>query len=208
MAPTAQASGSSPSATPESQNSSALPGLKRGIAVGVASSVCFILIALLALFLLRHRKQRKAQQQQAAELPNWSDEKKAPPPPVKDWVAIPSSPIEADTTRTIYELDAGEVPELPTKIHILGAQELDADSTIDDLNGLKRKSLAIVDTVESYGGSEPRSREVPTLQISPPELSPLSTSPLLGVSPVSVSPLEEAYLPQSPRSPRSPQHLM
>ncbi|KAJ4303254.1 hypothetical protein N0V90_002147 [Kalmusia sp. IMI 367209] len=183
MAPLPQASAAtSSSPSPEQKAPTALPGLKRGIAVGVAASM------------------------QRSFLPG-PKKKSASLPPEKQWIPIPPSPVEADT-RPIYELDAGQVPELPTKIHVPGAQELDAESTNDGFNDIKRRSLAMQDSVERSDVGEPRYREVPTLRISPPELSPLSSTSLLGVSPLAVSPLEEAYLPQSPRSPRSPQNWL
>lgn len=211
MAPSPQPSdtSSAPAPSQDSQGPSVLPGLKRGIAVGVASSVCLILIALLAFFALRRRKQRKAQQQRARspdikELPAWAERPRSPAPPEKNWIPIPPSPIEADT-HTIYELDASPVPELPTKIHVPGAHELDAKNVSGTPVDIKRTSLAARESTERYGASEPRYSDVPTLRIFPPEVSPLSTTSLLAVSPLTVSPLEEAYLPQSPRSPRSPQ---
>ena len=188
--------------------SSTLPGLKRGIAVGVASSVCLILIALLAAFVVRRRKQRKAQKQQhvhpsdVKELPDTSNEKGAPPLPEKDWISILPSPVEADT-HIIYELEAGQVPELPS--HAPGIPELDCENTGGRVKDLGQPGPIVKDeSVEARVMCEPRYRDVPTLCISPPEMSPLSSSSLLGISPLSVSPLEEAYFPQSPRSPRSP----
>ncbi|KAF2445973.1 hypothetical protein P171DRAFT_513540 [Karstenula rhodostoma CBS 690.94] len=212
MAPTPQASGASsaPSPTPEPQAPSVLPGLKRGIAVGVASSVCLILIALLAFFVLRRRrKQRKTQHRQdhspdIKELPAWAEGTRTPTLPEKNWIHIPPPPIEADT-QAIYELDASLVPELPTKIHVPGAQELDAENASESAIDVKRTSLTTRESVERYGASEPRHSHVPILRISPPEMSPLSTTSLLAISPLTVSPLEEAYFPQSPHSPRSPQ---
>lgn len=212
MAPLPQPSPTPSSSTSDPQPSSVLPGLKRGIAVGVASCVCLIMIALLALFVIRRRKQCKAQQQlghspNARELPGWLNEKNFPPLPEKKWIPVPSSPIEVDT-HTIHELEAGQVPELPTKVHVPGLQELDAGSTIDKSEDLKRESLFIKDDVERHEASEPRYREVPTLRIPPPEMSPLGGSSLPGMSPLLISPLEEVYKQQSPRSPRSPQHSL
>lgn len=213
MAPTPQTSGTSSAPSPSTmpQVPSVLPGLKRGIAVGVASSVCLILIALLSFFALRRRKQRKAQRQRGLtpdikELPAWAQAAPTPALPEKNWIPIPPSPIEADT-QVLYELEASPppVPELPTKIHVPGPQELDAEYAGEDAHDLKRTSLGTRESVESYGASAPRYSDVPTLCISPPEMSRLSTTSLLAISPMAVSPLEEAYLAQSPRSPRSPQ---
>ncbi|KAK7180945.1 hypothetical protein DPSP01_000590 [Paraphaeosphaeria sporulosa] len=211
MAPSPQVSGTSSAPSPSTapQAPSVLPGLKRGIAVGVASSVCLILIALLAFFALRRRKQRKAQHRQQhspdiKELPTWAERSGTPVPPEKNWIPIPPSPIEADT-QAIYELEASPVPELPTGIHVSGAQELGAEDASESSIDIKRTSLATRESVERYGTSESQYRDMPTLRISPPEVSPLTTTSLLAISPLTVSPLEEAYLPQSPRSPRSPQ---
>jgi hypothetical protein len=152
MAPSLQPSGTSSAPSSETQTSSVLPGLKRGIAVGVASSVCLILIALLAFFALRRRKQRKTQRQQghspdAKELPAWSEEDKTSVPPEKNWILIPPSPSEADT-RAIYELDASPVPELPTKIHISGAQELDAEGGNEGVIDVNRENATTRDSLE------------------------------------------------------------
>ena len=171
--------------------------------MGVASSVCIILIALLAFFVLRRRKQRRARalphhghDPDAKELPAFTDDHGAPPLPEKHWSAAFPPPIEADT-RTIYELDAAQVPQLPELAHVPGAQELDGAIAEPPAAESKQASAS---ARPSEGP-----RDVPTLHISPPEMSPLSSSSLLGVSPLSVSPLEDAYFAQSPREPRSPQ---
>jgi hypothetical protein len=156
---------------------------------------------------MRRRKQRKVQQQQQVlssdvkELPATSNERSVPPLPEKDWTIILPSPIEADT-HVIYELEAGQLPELPTQA--AGVQELEGENVEGKAKDLKLKEPMGKESVEARIMVEPRYRDVPTLYISPPEMSPLSSSSLLGISPLSVSPLEEAYFPQSPRSPRSP----
>jgi hypothetical protein len=195
MAPRPQATSSSTPPPPQQQSQASLPGMKRGIAIGVAASVCIILIALLAIFAVRRRRKLKAQQLQAdtsnpAPETEWAkDEKEDPAREVRCGpVPAPAPLVEADA-RTIYELDANPTPELPTKDEGRKAQELDA--------GIEK-------LVEA--GSYTPKKNVPALHISPPQLAPiehvslLGTSPL-GVSPLGVSPLEEVYFPHTPRSP-------
>lgn len=103
-----------PVATHETEDS-ALPGMKRGIAIGVACSVGIIMIALVAFFAYRRRKQQATKTKHTKLSPEepvemdagtgfWPREKKAPHEVAK--------PIEAES-HTIHELDGSEVPELP-----------------------------------------------------------------------------------------------
>jgi hypothetical protein len=173
--------------------------MKRGIAIGVAASVCIILIALLAFFAVQRRKKIKAQARQSPLVPDIEQEKHYVAESKEEIHDLPISPaplVEADT-RTIYELDAEPMPELPTKDNGRKAQELDGEN-VGDLKGLP--------SYESLSRSTPK-RSVPVLHISPPESSQLEGMALLGISPAGaspmiVSPLEEVYFPQTPRSPR------
>ena len=105
---------------------SGLPGMKRGIAIGVACSVTILLVALLTYIAVRRRK-RLAAKKAAADAA-----KSQPVAEVEGdggfWPAAASekpryteaqhmgvhrgSPIEADA-HTIHELDAQQIPELP-----------------------------------------------------------------------------------------------
>ncbi|KAJ8105308.1 hypothetical protein OPT61_g10258 [Boeremia exigua] len=97
-----------------STEESALPGMKRGIAIGVACSVGIIMIALVAFFAYRRRKKRAAKIQHTKLSPEepvemeagaafWGQEKRR---------HVQAPPIEADA-HVIHELDGSEVPELP-----------------------------------------------------------------------------------------------
>ncbi|KAF2631400.1 hypothetical protein BU25DRAFT_317480, partial [Macroventuria anomochaeta] len=90
----------------------ALPGMKRGIAIGVVSSVCIIMVALLAFFAYRRRKQQAAEHTKLnPEEPVEMDAGGALWPQEKTR-HVQATPIEADA-HTIHELDGSEVPELP-----------------------------------------------------------------------------------------------
>lgn len=95
---------------------SALPGMKRGIAIGVACSVGIIMIALVAFLAYRRRKQQATKVKHtrlSAEEPVEMDTTTAPWPQEKTRHAyVQKSPVEADA-RVVYELDGGYVPELP-----------------------------------------------------------------------------------------------
>jgi len=195
--------------SPPQPRESVLPGMKRGIAIGVASSVCLILISLVALLVVRRRRQarkRARQQTEDASLP-WPPEKNSiyMPHPANDGRVVslqppasplpeepPQPPVEADT-RTIYELDAGIVLELPTKVHTPKAQELHAFE--------KDNEAKECEALESDSERRRRYRDVPSLHITPPDMVSAPNMSPSGVSPMAVSPLEDAYLAQSPRSP-------
>ena len=210
----------SPSSTPqEQQQPKTLPGMKRGIAIGVAASVCIILIAMLAFFAIRHRKLAKAQllalqQQQQKHLPPpWQEEKQCineksiPGCTTESMRPSPAPLVEADT-RPIFELDANPTPELPTKDEGRKAQELDgSDSSNSNSNmhifmGTDEK----VPLGEAVERDAPR-RLVPVLHISPPETVSRDNVALLGVSPAGtspgvVSPLESVCFVGTPREAR------
>ncbi|KAF1963733.1 hypothetical protein CC80DRAFT_541648 [Byssothecium circinans] len=143
MAPQAHTSTSSPSlrlpreAQPQqpASQSTNLPGMKRGIAIGVAASITIILIAVLAHFVYRRRKNLKTKTLQAQldqsnntpNTPSWPKEKYDTGAGGDYWRTLPAPPappVEADAM-TIHEMDGtGRVPELPTKLHV---QELPGD---------------------------------------------------------------------------------
>ena len=111
------------------QTDLALPGIKRGIAIGVACSVSVVLIAILAFFAIRRRNRILARRAQSMtgkpehldvetgsqEKTWWAATPPSPPPP--------PSPVEADT-QIIYELDANPIPELSG---ITSAQEIEGN---------------------------------------------------------------------------------
>ncbi|KAH6643596.1 hypothetical protein C7974DRAFT_1129 [Boeremia exigua] len=116
--PTSAETSSSPQPVAVRQEEdSALPGMKRGIAIGVACSVGIIVIALVAFFAYRRRKQQAAKPKHTKLSPEepvemdagaafWSQQEQEKSRHVQ------AIPIEADA-RTIHELDGSEVPELP-----------------------------------------------------------------------------------------------
>lgn len=198
----------------DDSSSTALPGIKRGIAIGIAASVTILLIALLTYLAIRRRKKLKAHhQQQSSNTPAeskeaWPREKSLEE---KETTEQQQSPIEADT-RTIYELEAAQnLPELPAKAHVV--QELDSASSETPLRDWERWSLALQNQAQlrrsqivSFGSIEEEekeedggrlrvgngngdARQVPVLHISPPEVSPLGSA--VGTSPWGVSPLSE-----------------
>ncbi|KAF1848660.1 uncharacterized protein K460DRAFT_403937 [Cucurbitaria berberidis CBS 394.84] len=194
-----------------------LPGMKRGIAIGVACSVAILVVALLAFFAVRRRKRilrsPKNSGNNMVELSGtevWPHEKAlqiaSPPQP-------PPLPLVEADARAIYELDADPIlPELPS--------DTDA-STIKTNNKSDRNSWCLDDdavytqklqqwddrglalnTQDQSDNRENEHRNLPLLTISAPRGSPGDVSPLLVsswdtssrcASPVSALP--DAHLP-------------
>ncbi|CAO2653935.1 Nn.00g106680.m01.CDS01 [Neocucurbitaria sp. VM-36] len=191
------------------ESKTGLPGMKRGIAIGVAGCVAVLVIAALAAYVVRRRRRisraRRDLEVNTVELPAtevWAQEKSwrtatppAPPPP-------PPPPVEADA-RTIYEMDATQIPELPS--------ETDAHD-IKKNNQPTRNSWCLDDDA-AYTQKQrdqwniPENRRItppylPLLTVSAPMVSPGEVSPLLvstwdtlsrSTSPVSALP--DAHLP-------------
>ena len=186
--------------------------MKRGVAIGVASCVAILLIALLAFFAIRRRNRILQCPQKSdvnvVELSGigvWPQEKPlriaTPPPP----------PVEADA-RTIYEMDASQIPELPSETD---AQEIKKNSQSDrnswclddDATHTQKRQQWHAWSMAPNTPNEPHNQpdanqRLPLLTISAPEVSPGEVSPLL-VSPWDtssscaspVSALPDAHLP-------------
>lgn len=193
---------------------SALPGMKRGIAIGVACSVGIIMLALLAFFAYRRRKQREAKHTKvSSEEPVEMDAGSWPQEKTRHVRAIP---IEADA-QTIHELDGSEVPELPG--HYEG-QELNAnkktprasygdenDEYSQKLKQWNNWSIA-PEADHPQPAQEPPRYSNPTLAVSYSTPQQTNISPLGGtmldapsqnasfscVSPIALSPLEDTHL--------------
>lgn len=199
-------------ATPPADDS-ALPGMKRGIAIGVACSVGIIMIALLAFFAYRWRKRQAAKTKHTKLSPEEPVEMDAgafwPQEKTRHSQAIP---LEADA-HTIHELDGSEVPELPG--HYEG-QELANKKTPrtsyhagdDDAYGAKLKQWndwSVALETDRSGPTEPARISNPYLEVSPTRqatsVSPIaetmfytpSQNASFSVSPVAPSPFENAY---------------
>jgi hypothetical protein len=172
----------------------ALPGIKRGIAIGVACSVSVVVIAILAFFAIRRRNRvlaRRARLQTTTTEPV-NDE--AGPQEKAWWAATPASspslpppppPVEADV-RTIYELDAGQIPELhgDTAAHeVEGNSNHAVSEEAEDLYAQKLqqwRSWNIAPEPNAASNTvEPVHSCLPLLMVSPPEGSPGEISPLL-----------------------------
>jgi hypothetical protein len=202
------------------ETESPLPGIKRGIAIGVACSVSIILVAILAFFAIRRRnrvlkRNRRARTPEVDNIEAWPQEKAwwtapatAPSPPIPSPPSPP--PVEADA-RTIYELEGDLIPELPNNMNLQYTErardeevihENQNDVYVQKLKQWKAWSIAIEPEPTN---SRPASWRLPLLTISPPEASPRDVSPLLNsawsfdASPVIVSPPPNAHFPS--RSP-------
>lgn len=204
----------------EPAESSTLPGMKRGIAIGVACSVGIIMIALLAFFAYRRRKKQAAKHtrlspEEPVEMDAggfWPQQKAWPQEKPR---SAHTTPIEADA-HVIHELEASEVPELPG--HYEG-QELNTKKTPrasyhagdDDLNGLGLKQWNEWNAALAAGPDppipEPTRNSNPYLEVSPSRphatsVSPigdnmlyttLQDAPFGSVSPIVPSPLTDAH---------------
>lgn len=98
----------------EGEQDSALPGMKRGIAIGVACSVGIIMIFLVAFCAYRRRKHHSLKTkhtQLRVEAPVEMDGGDFWPRQEKRQHVL-AAPIEADA-HLVYELDGSAVPELP-----------------------------------------------------------------------------------------------
>ncbi|KAE8837966.1 hypothetical protein PTNB73_04026 [Pyrenophora teres f. teres] len=211
-----------PSSTEEDnaiQTELALPGIKRGIAIGVACSVSIVLIAILAFLAIRRRNRVLARRAQSnttepgnpdietayQEKARWSATTPTPPPP---------PPVEADA-HTIYELDANAIPELPGAC---SAQEVEGKSIgpgesneADEMYEQKLKqgktwSIAL-EPNDPNPTTDVAHRRLPLLTVSPPETALGDVSPMLrsswDLSPQYASPISpppNALFPSS-RSP-------
>ncbi|CAI6335390.1 unnamed protein product [Periconia digitata] len=172
-----------------SPSSSSLPGMKRGIGIGVVASLTIIIIAIVTYLALRRR--RLLREKKAKELENpTSDIEQQPLPFSEDpnqekkpafqyWRQFPA--VEADA-RSIHELDgAGPMPELPTKVNV---QELEANAvdsggvaprSAEDEEALKRSQSQSQGVVlrnwakwtKALGSSESASSPTATTSIPP-----------------------------------------
>ena len=175
----------------------ALPGIKRGIAIGVACSVSIVVIAILAFFAIRRRNRVLARRAQLQTTKRKSMDAEAGPQE-KAWYSTPaSSPplptpppllVEADA-RIIYELDAGQIPELhgdTAAQEVEGNGNIYATSEAEELYVRKLEqwrtwSMALEPDTRTRT-TEPVRAPVPLLMVSPPEASPGGVSPLQRLS--------------------------
>ncbi|EMD66614.1 hypothetical protein GGP41_008025 [Bipolaris sorokiniana] len=188
---------------------SALPGIKRGIAIGIACSVSVVLIAILAFLAIRRRNrilaQRLQQQTQEAGGVEAQQEKTwwphAPPLVLPVATLPPPPPVEADA-HIIHELDAGQTPELhgdtrPQEVDGAGKPQ-NAPEEAEELYVQRLKQWKDWNTVSEADPAQPNNEvtrwSVPLLMVSPPGTTRGDVSPLLrsswdlssrGASPIS-----------------------
>ncbi|KAG9186196.1 hypothetical protein G6011_02752 [Alternaria panax] len=178
----------------------ALPGIKRGIAIGVACSVSVVVIAILAFFAIRRRNRVLARRAKIHIAKAETMDAEAGPQEKAWWAATPTSspslppppPVEADA-QIIYELDAEQIPELHGDT---AAQEVDGNDhhhhhhhhhemskEAEDIYAQKLeqwRAWSIVLEPELPGPTiEHVYPRLPLLMVSPPETSPGEVSPLL-----------------------------
>ncbi|KAF1945859.1 hypothetical protein EJ02DRAFT_451277 [Clathrospora elynae] len=191
-----------------------LPGIKRGIAIGVACSVSLILIAILAFLSIRRRNHILARKHQT-EARRIEDSQTGPLAQERAWWIVTSPslpPIETDA-RTIYELDATHITELSNNLDTQEAVNLgtsrrifgeDGDSYAQKLHQWKMCNIAL-DEDRRDRKHDNSHNHLPFLTISPPGAAPDDISPLLmspwDASPrttlpfYTVSPLPDAHFP-------------
>jgi hypothetical protein len=193
---------------------SPLPGIKRGIAIGVACSVSLILILILAFFAIRRRNRILSHVRQAETTAANKLEVEAWPQEKAWWTATPPSPppVEADA-RTIYELDATQITELPSNTNAQVTERIRGGNNISEnendlyaqkLEQWKAWSIALEPDPTRATSKDSHCR-LPLLTVSPPEAARGDVSPLLNspcdvpsrsASPVSVlSPPPSTHFP-------------
>lgn len=202
MAPTSPSSSGTPIITQRSpeESQSSLPGIKRGIAIGVASSVAILLIALLAFLAWRHRK-RAGQISQATRYKIAEPHEVSVADESIKSEEKPLPPVEVEAT-PVYELEAVDrVLELPIESDHQRAMDKNRFSWCmdDDHVHLPKR------WERSGSGAEPAARQpglvvdhVPFLWVSPPACPGVDVSPLLPASSTlrnmsPVSPLRHAH---------------
>jgi hypothetical protein len=210
----------SPRAEELLETESALPGIKRGIAIGVACSVSVVLIALLAFLAIKRRNRVLARRLQHQTLEARDTHAQSRLQEKTWWPNAPSSvlpvatlppqpPVEADA-HTIYELDAGQTPELhgdtsPQEVDGSGrSQSISEDAEVLYVQKLKQwKEWNTVSEADPARPNDEVTRwSVPLLMVSPPVTARGDVSPLprsswdlssTGVSPI--SPPANAHFP-------------
>lgn len=202
------------------EKETSLPGIKRGIAIGVACSVSIVLIAILAFLAIRRRNRVLARKLQH-QAPKSGDADAQPVQQEKAWwPTVPSSappvaalppqtPVEADA-HTIYELDAGQTPELhgdtsPQEVDGVGGNQ-NRPEEAEALYVQKLEQWKEWNTVSETDPARPNAEvtrwSLPLLMVSPPLTARGDVSPLLrsswdmsslGASPI--SPPANAHFP-------------
>ncbi|EUC51266.1 hypothetical protein COCMIDRAFT_21254 [Bipolaris oryzae ATCC 44560] len=201
------------------ETESALPGIKRGIAIGAACSVSVVLIAILAFLAIRRRNRILAQRLQH-QTPEARGVEAQPqektwwphaPPPVLPVATLPPPPppVEVDA-HIIHELDAGQTPELhgetrPQEVDGIGKPQ-NAPEEAEELYVQRLKQWKDWNTVSEADPAQPNNEvtrwSVPLLMVSPPGTTRGDVSPLLrsswdlssrGASPI--SPPATAHFP-------------
>lgn len=218
-----------PEVQPNPDEESTLPGMKRGIAIGVACSVFIIMVALLAFFAYRRRKQQatKAKYTKSSQEPVEMDAGTLEPlaHQEKDKYHY-TAPIEADA-HIVHELDGSEVPELPGHFEgqMLGDKRTSRTSyhTGDDnayfhdiphqwIEWTPPSTDTPAETPQGHAGNYNSYLEVtPSHQatsVSPVVGPGLHTSTSFSVSPIAPSPLEDVHISRSfPRQQRYYDHF-
>ncbi|KAF3035771.1 hypothetical protein E8E12_000929 [Didymella heteroderae] len=208
-----------PGVQPNPDEEPTLPGMKRGIAIGVACSVFIIMVALLAFFAYRRRKQQVTKTkhtQLGLEEPMEMDAGTFWPPPQQEKnQQVYTAPIEADV-HVVHELDGSGVPELPgnfegqmlanKKTPRTSYHDGDDNASIQDHPhrwiGWTLPSIDVpAQPMDGHTGNHnPYLEVVPSRQatsVSPVVGSGPFTSPQnisFNVSPIAPSPLEEVYI--------------
>lgn len=182
---------------------STLPGMKRGIAIGVACCIAVLIIALPPFFALRRRKRlrKKSTSPDLVELPA------ADPiiysPKVENYQEIPLVEAEA---RPIYELDAGQVSKPSVHISIMKEKKKSDNKYSphqeDETTRLQQRqhNRGRGSTIQEQKPL-PAFPAIPQLLLSPPnehkgEVSPLlsPSNSLYSILSAGVSPLQHAQV--------------
>lgn len=193
------------------EEESTLPGMKRGIAIGVACSVGIIMVAVLAFFAYRRRKQQatKTKHTQLSREEPVELDAGAFWPAQEKRQHVYTAPIEADAC-VVHELDGSEVPELPANYEgsMLANKKTPRTSIQIDQDRASTQDLPHqwidwtppAQLTQDYTGIRS-----PYLEVTPSNQA-TSVSPIAGpgpyttsqhasfsVSPIAPSPLEDAH---------------
>ncbi|KAH7091422.1 hypothetical protein FB567DRAFT_518611 [Paraphoma chrysanthemicola] len=178
---------STTTSAPAIMSHTALPGIKRGIAIGAACSITILLITILALFAFRHRRRTPRTDRLSQET---LIESCVVQQMCWRFDRAPSSEPEPAKTiaRTIHELDASDACQDAGPVHEMMQEERRVSWEHDDdricmPEMAQRLDKRTFPTWQTAGYQDSRDT-LPTVFVTPPEEKQGDVSPMIGPSPL------------------------